>query len=347
MNLLYYNLCLDKDYAPLEFNIEWLNQIALSYKNVFVITKYNNDLKFKKNILVFPLLKYKEENPSKISLLIRFYKFLFHILFKYKIKRCFSHMNPLYIVLSGLILRLIKVKIILWYTHPAVTLKLKLAYFFSNKIVSASKESFKYKKNKLLVLGHFVDDSIFTYNRKIIKSNEIVYAGRISRIKNISYILKLFQSLDSKNSFKLILVGSCVTKRDLTYKNELLKYIEYYNISHLVRFIDFVKRDNLSVIFKNASYFINVTDKGSFDKVILEASLCGAICLVSNDFLSNQLYGEDFTLTMDLKRDINTINKLIEFDLGAKNELIKKQIEIVKKQYSIKNLSYRLDQAFS
>ena len=82
----------------------------------------------------------------------------------------------------------------IWATDAPASLK----SFICDKSVSASSSGFNIKSNKHLITGHGINTKLFFPNKKISykkKLNEIVYVGRISKIKNIHILLHAINNL--------------------------------------------------------------------------------------------------------------------------------------------------------
>ena len=184
MNLIYFNLSTDIKDPSLSFTTNWLNKISKNYDNVFLITLKGDLQHLNPNIKAYKLYN---QNSNKLIALFRFYNYLFRILSKHKIERCFSHMNPLFLSLTLGSLKILGIKTILWYTHPSVTLKLKLATYFSDRIITASKKSFPINTKKLTPVGHAIETSLF---KKIDTNKKYVSCvGRISKSKKIDVLI--------------------------------------------------------------------------------------------------------------------------------------------------------------
>ena len=278
MNILIFNLAIDSKDSALSFTTDWINEIAKNYENVFVITLRGDLKNISKNVKPFKLYK---KNKNKLLAIIRFYVYLIKILANHKINRCFSHMNPLFLGLTLGLLKILKIKTILWYTHPSITLKLRIATFLTDKVVSASQFSFPIKTNKLIPIGHGIDSTRFiqSFENKQIKYISVV--GRISEVKNIHLIIRAYSKLNHKK-YKLVIIGDTITLEDNNYKEKLIKIIFKKNLQNLVEFKDSLNRDKLSKVYNDSLCLINATKFGSFDKVVLEAMICGTPTLSHN-----------------------------------------------------------------
>ena len=127
---------------------------------------------------------------NKITYAWRFYKFIWRERKNYD--AVFVHMNPIYIVLGGVFWNLAKKKIILWYTHRQVDMKLWLAEKFADFILTASEESLRLSTKKMKVLGHGIDVEKFRAPQKEAATGlfKIIYVGRIAKIKNQEILIK-------------------------------------------------------------------------------------------------------------------------------------------------------------
>lgn len=75
--------------------------------------------------------------------------------------KVFVHMAPIFAVIAAPWARLWGKRVGLWYTHKAVTWKLRLAEKFVHIIFTASPESFRLQSSKVVVTGHGTDTELF------------------------------------------------------------------------------------------------------------------------------------------------------------------------------------------
>ena len=149
MKLLIITQKVDINDDVLGFFHRWLEEFAKHCEKITVICLEMGEYKLPENVKVLSLGK--EECVSKLKYLWRFYKYIWQERKKYD--AVFVHMNPEYVVLGGLFWKILGKKISLWYTHKNVDLKLRIAEKFPNIIFSVSKESFRLKTAKLLVVS--------------------------------------------------------------------------------------------------------------------------------------------------------------------------------------------------
>src|SRR5437870_12043767 len=99
---------------------------------------------------------YSEARPA-----FEFYLHLFRILRLGRVDGCFSHMMPEFSALGGLVLRARGIPLVTWYAHPSLTLPVTLAHFFSNRIVTSLPSAYPYRRDKVSVIGQWMDTSLF------------------------------------------------------------------------------------------------------------------------------------------------------------------------------------------
>src|SRR5581483_5358306 len=103
----------------------------------------------------------------------------------------FAHMAPLYAIVAAPIARLSGVPTVLWYAHPHVDLKLRLATALVDRVASPTPEGFRVPTAKLTLTGHGVDTERFLPPRTPCQGPlRVLYAGRISRSKDVATFLR-------------------------------------------------------------------------------------------------------------------------------------------------------------
>ena len=185
-------------------------------------------------------------------------------------------MNPEYVILGGLVWRLMRKPIGLWYVHKHAGLRLKVATFLVNYVFTVSPESFRLKSSKVKVLGHGIDTTLYAGPRKVVDTQQerkrILMLGRISRSKRIDVgieLLKFF--VDEKEEYELVIVGEPMGVRDEEYLLTLQRQVEDLSLGDLVSFAGGVVHADTKKHYMNASLFLHTSETGSVDKVVLEA----------------------------------------------------------------------------
>lgn len=123
-----------------------------------------------------------------------------------------------------------------------------------------------------------------------IPSKEIVfvYAGRISRQKNVELLIEWFSKLSPKENYKLFIIGRF---DDFEVANigqnlalgELYQRLQKHESESIV-FIDHLSHEELFNYYKIADYFVSFSTyhDEDFGRAPVEALLCGTQCLLSD-----------------------------------------------------------------
>ena len=109
--------------------------LAQRVEFIHVITMRTGRVEVPDNVRVYSVGK--EKGYSEPRRAVEFYRTLLHVLRSDKIDVCFSHMMPIFSVLAGPVLQAKRVPIITWYAHPSLTRILKLAHYFSTRMVTS------------------------------------------------------------------------------------------------------------------------------------------------------------------------------------------------------------------
>ena len=279
--ILILNIATDSKDTSLGFAISWLNEFSKNYEEVDVITLKKGDASgLNDNINIYEVNK----NKSKLFAVFNFYKRINLLTKTNNYEYCFSHMSAIMMLASYPVLLIRKLKSIFWYTHAGPKnlfnkLVLFKAMFFASKIITASENSFPLKSKKVTSIGHAIDYKTFYKKRDSFSKGDFAIVSRISKSKNIDESIEGFLNSNASESSSILIIGGPLTNEDKIYNEYLLnKYKKKNNVS----FIGPVSHSELVSYLKNVSFHINNTDKGFYDKSVLETSANGIINFYKN-----------------------------------------------------------------
>ena len=190
--VLVLNILTDSKNTSLGFAISWLNAFAKKFDEVHVVSlNKGSDNELEKNVIVSSI----DNELGKISKVIKLFRLISKLTKSNKYEFCLSHMSSLMIIIASPILKKRKIESIFWYTHkgPNNFLKkifLMKASIYTNKIITASKNSFPYKrflnnKSKLHVIGHGIKFDEFFRKVNSFDRKDFLIISRISKSKKI------------------------------------------------------------------------------------------------------------------------------------------------------------------
>lgn len=285
----------DLDNPVLAFFHVWLAHFARHFEKVTVICLEKGRFDLPNNVEVLALGKKPMSGDSnlleKVGYIFNFYAQIWRCRSRYD--TVFVHMNPIYIVLCGLLWKVSHKRISLWYTHRSVDLKLKIAEKLCDKIFTASPESFLLPSGKVEVMGHGIEVERFSSipRTKAFAAEPIciVHVGRITRIKNCETLINAAGLLGEhlKKKFEVQFVGGPVTDADRDYEKKLHDLVHEKKLEGIVSFRGPIANDRLAVVYGSADISVNLTPTGGMDKAVLESMAAGVPTLSSNAAFSD------------------------------------------------------------
>ncbi len=309
-NLLIITQKIDEADDLLGFFVDWVREFSKKFEHVYVITLAKGTYDLPNNVSVYSLGK--EKNSSTISRILNFYTYLFRLV------PCssgiFAHMSPVFVLASWPAAFIFRKKIILWYLHRSVTLRLRLAEKLCYKIVTAAKDSLKFKSSKIIEMGHGINPDEF----KVIRDGvfaprlKILSVGRISKIKNYDTLLEAAQILKERGvDFEVTIIGQPVMSADTAYLKFLESLKARLDLGSHVNFAGFVPHDKIAAYYKKADIVVGLTPDGGIDKAILESMAAGCITLTSNTVCKKYFDGYADDLIFQFRDPADLAEKII------------------------------------
>ncbi len=352
MNVLLFNLVTDCDDPVLGFTTLWIQELAKHCDTIDVITMRAGRIQAPENVRVFSVGK--EHGYSEPRRAIEFYRILLRLLRTKKYDVCFAHMMPLFIVLGAPVLRLKHIQIVLWYTHKSVTVILRLAHALTDRVVTASPESFRIPSNKVRIIGHGIPTRLFVPSENDARGKRpftFLTVGRLSRIKRIDLLLQALWLVKQRQpdvSVQLQIVGGPVTEADLRYEAELQELVKQYELREDVHFLGSMTFRQVLPYYQQADCFVNLSETGSIDKAVLEAMSCGKAVLVNPVFTA--LLGPDLAQRCVVNWEIEQLYErligMMRLPADERQALGAQLRQLVVRDHDLRGLCKRLVQEF-
>jgi len=342
MRLLILTQKVDVNDDLLGFFHDWIEEFAKYAEKITVIALGVGEHRLPANVKVISLGK--ENGASKIKYVINFYRQIWRERKNYD--AVFVHMNKEYVILGGLLWRLLDKKIGLWYVHKKVSFQLKLAEKLANIIFSAAPESFKLKSRKVKFVGQAVNFKKFVFNnqrREKLKDDfRIIYVGRISQIKNQRLLIEAVNILVKDKrliKIRVELVGSPMTAKDEEYLNELKRLVKQYNLGENINFIGSVPYRWIGQYLSQADLSVNLCPTGGMDKAVLESLASGVPAIAFNKIFSGILKGYEKYLILENDEAGELADKILSYiNLNGKEKIIKELSDKIKADYGLEKL---------
>lgn len=343
MNLLMITRKVDKGDGLSGFTYNWIKKLGQKLDNLYVICLNAGDTSgLGGNIKILSIRDNKTKNIiiRKIKDLYNFQKLLIKTI--KKVDGVFCHMNPEYTIASYPVSKIFNKKIISWYAHSKVSLRLKILEKMTDKILTPSNKSFRLKSKKVLITGHGIDTEKFKPRPEEKKEKfTIVSIGRISPTKDIETLIKSIDFIINYKKEKDIdirIIGSPGLSAHKKYRQSLQEMTEKMNLKNYIKFIDEIPNSETPNELTKADLFINLSGTGSVDKAVLEAMSCGVIVLTSNESFK-EILKEDFLIKQNDFKELS--RKILKIKNGDKNTASTKQElrGVVVKNHNLDNLT--------
>ena len=286
MKLLFITRKIDAADPRTGFLIGWIQRLARRVDQLIVLTwqpSSTADLP--------PSVKIISLSGSTAVKIIRFQLELFKII--RGIDGIFCHMNPEYTILAGPMAKLFRKKIVSWYTHGTVSVRVRGMEKFVDVVVSASEKSFRLPSKKLRIIGHGINTQQFSPapSPTVPENFRLLTVGRISPTKDYESMIKALDILGDSGvkNITLTIVGAPALSDQQAYFDSLQQMAQKMGLTERVEFVGAVPHTRIPEYLRQHDAFINLSGTGSLDKALLEAMAAGCIPLTSNDAFSELL----------------------------------------------------------
>ncbi|MCP4400620.1 MAG: glycosyltransferase family 4 protein [bacterium] len=330
---------------------EWVIMLARCVAFLDVLTLRQGKVTLPDNVRVSVLKPGGHE--GKLTATFHLYQALSQIIRQSPVDVIFTHMTPIYSVLAAPIAKLWQIPLVTWYTHRSVTPALRLAEKFSDKILTASQESFQLPSPKVIVTNHGINTRVFRPGgKKETNCLTICSMGRISPIKNYETLIKAAHILVySKNitNFRLLIIGKEGTAGQRSYAQKLVSLVKKLQLEQYIEFVGSVPHRDILTYYQQSDVFVNMSPTGGMDKAVLEAMACEVPVVVCNTtfvlFLGKwreQLFFEE----RDAEGLAARLAELLNLSGNTRKDMGKDLRNIVKQEHDLERLVNRLISIF-
>ncbi|HEU4677806.1 MAG TPA: glycosyltransferase family 4 protein [Candidatus Paceibacterota bacterium] len=278
MRLLVYTQAVDKNDPILGFFHAWLLEFAKHFERIEVICLKEGAHDLPSNVTVRSLGK--EEGRGRISYVLRFYRYSTAAFLFGGVTHVFFHMGAVFNILAApffLLRHTRNVTFYWWKTHgKANHLKERLALKCTDIVVTAGSQSFGLATNKVRVVGHAIDTTLFSFSPLGERNPRACLAvGRIVPIKRMEVALETVEKLKDL-PLSLTIIGNADNE---VYGGSLRTMTKDAGLA--VEFLSARPQMEIVEYYKKANILLHPSFEAGFDKVVLEAMACGVIPLTS------------------------------------------------------------------
>lgn len=289
MNFLILTQKVDRRDDVLGFMHRWIEEFADHCEQVTVLCLQRGECALPANVRVFSLGK-ERGVTSRFAYIKNFFRIIWRERATYD--KVFVHMNYEYVLLGGVLWRMLGKKIALWYAHGHVPLLLRGAELLAHAILTSTKSGFRLSSTKVRVIGQGIDTHFFSPPESQTPHDDfrIVVVGRMSPVKNYETLIDAMAVLHTTMpQLRVTLVGGAPLLAQEQYVIDLKQRVVDADLESVVSFIGARSNTDIVQILRSSDLFVNTSLTGSLDKAVLEAMSCGVPILTCNESLSEVL----------------------------------------------------------
>lgn len=331
---------IDREDPLLGFFVKWVEAFANQATQVTVICLRKGVYDLPANVKVLSLGK--EEGQSKIKYLSRFFVYIWKERNNYD--SVFVHMNQVYVILAGIVWRVLGKKISLWYAHGKVSNSLRIAEKLTHICFASTPAGFKLKTKKLHIVGQGIDTAFFNSSPDVLPNPSevrLITIGRISPVKRImESLVTLYEMRQQYPMLKYDVIGVPGLGSQEVYYRDCLAYIKSCGLEGDVRFLGGMSQEEILPRLQASNIFLNISETGSLDKAILEAMSVGLLVISSNESFRQILPAdlEWLGILPDLSNLKCALKKAISLTAKEKEFITERLRTIVIKDHGLNNL---------
>jgi glycosyltransferase involved in cell wall biosynthesis len=343
----------DLDDDVLGFTHTWVNKLAERVTWLHVLALSVGRHRLRENVALYSMGK--ERGAGRLRRFVNFTRVVAPLVLRRQVDVVFVHMVPLYVILVTPWAKLVRVLMVLWYTHKSVTWQLKLAHWLVDRVVIASAESFRLPRDKVVVVGHGIDTEVFkpAEGPRPQRPFTVLSVGRISPIKGYETLIEAADILVNQREWRggrFVVVGDVGTPTQVTYREQLLAEVQKRGLAGRFAFVGAVPHSEVVTYYQQADLFVNLSHTDSLDKAVLEAMACGVVSLTSNPAFEPLLgtLAPRRTFAVKDARDLaGRIEQLAQLSGSRRITLGKHLRAIVVQQHSVQRLMDQLVEVWS
>lgn len=294
MKLLIVTQAVDQNNPVLGFFHHWIQALAPCYEHIEVICLEKGAHTLPDNVTVHSLGK-ENGARSRLSYAYTFLTLVWKLRGRYD--RVFVHMNQEYILLAGLLWKVLQKKVYLWRNHYEGSWQTDLAMFLSTKTFYTSSHSYTARGSRSvrMPVGVLMGTPETNTGEKV--PRPILFLARLHPSKRPLLFLEALAHLKAQgHTFTATVLGSPLKGKE-SYARMLKAKADTLHLSDSVTFLPGVSHRETKAIFSAHEFFVNTSPSGMFDKTLFEAAASSCIVVSTSEdwkeLVGGAFFGED------------------------------------------------------
>ncbi len=196
-----------------------------------------------------------------------------------------AHMCPIYAVLAAPLVKPLRVRSVLWFTHWKRTRTLVAAIRLSDAVASVDVRSVPVASGKVRAIGHGIDVDEFTCAGTAGETGSLtaLALGRYSAAKGLDVVLRAVAIARERGTdVRLLCHGTTGTEAEEADRAALETLVRELGLADVVTLGGPVSRVEVPSLLRRVDLLVNNMRPGAPDKVVFEAAACCRPVVVSN-----------------------------------------------------------------
>ncbi len=289
MKLLIVTQAVDEKDHYLSFFTGWLQTFSTHFDSIEVICLKEGTHSLPSNVRVHSLGK--ENGVGRLAYIFAFYKYAWTLRKSYD--AVFVHMNQEYILIAGILLKLLGKKIYLWRNHYAGSFWTDLAAKFCTKVFYTSKSSYTAKFRSAHKMPVGVDTNRFEGGGAARIPRSILFFARFAPSKRPDVFVEALAALKKRgNIFSASVVGTAL-EQDRAYEISVREHAHILGLDDVLTFKEGVPFAEAPNVFAQHDIFVDLGSSGMYNKMLFEAAASGCLVLAASGDFQDEM-GREF-----------------------------------------------------
>ena len=335
-HLLVINYALDIHQPIFATSGNWIGELAKRHEKITIITGHLGEFERPTNAAVHSIKWIEGQNFRNI---FKTAVIGLKVIKKNRFSAAFTHMALMQALILSPLLKVHKIRHVIWYAHASNPISLRVAKIFASEFVTSTPGSFPLKSAKVTPIGQGIDPSKFTRKTLNYPIKNLIHVGRFEKSKNIDLIIETVAKA-RQQGFPLTFtqVGNASSKSVSDYEFQCKKKFSSYIQEGWLNFEPTLSHDKIPEVLSKSDLFIHAF-QGSLDKTTVEAVLMG-LPLISINHEVNNFFANQFDNVSLIKR----LLAILTLDESSLRNYVEAQEALAIKNGTLNSLIAKLDQ---
>ena len=186
-HLLVINYALDIHQPIFATSGNWICELAKRHEKITIITGHLGEFERPTNAAVHSIKWIEGQNFRNI---FKTAVIGLKVIKKNRFSAAFTHMALMQALILSPLLKVHKIRHVIWYAHASNPISLRVAKIFASEFVTSTPGSFPLKSAKVTPIGQGIDPSKFTRKTLNYPIKNLIHVGRFEKSKNIDLIIE-------------------------------------------------------------------------------------------------------------------------------------------------------------